>query len=108
MSIEDIVKMYEKLPQGGAFLDILENKSIDSVFLNGLMASATPIFFASLAVVVLLYLFLMMLMRLAISIMICVWLCRLRRKKKRNLFSFSLQVIGVLLNMDSAIMPARF
>jgi transcription-repair coupling factor (superfamily II helicase) len=49
MSIEDIVKMYEKLPQGGAFLDILENKSIDSVFLNGLMASATPIFFASLA-----------------------------------------------------------
>ena len=49
MSIEDIVKMYEKLPQGGAFLDILGNNSVHDVFLRGLMASATPVFFASLA-----------------------------------------------------------
>lgn len=49
MSIEDIIKMYEKLPQGGAFLDILGNNSVHDVFLRGLMASATPVFFASLA-----------------------------------------------------------
>jgi transcription-repair coupling factor (superfamily II helicase) len=37
------------LPQGGAFVKLLENKHVKSIFLRGLVASSAPMFFASVA-----------------------------------------------------------
>lgn len=37
------------LPQGEAFVKLLENKSINNVFLRGLVASSAPMFFASIS-----------------------------------------------------------
>ena len=49
MRIQDIQKLYAMLPQAGAILKIQEDKSVKTVFLQGLVASAAPMFFASIA-----------------------------------------------------------
>ena len=49
MKIQDIQKLYAMLPQAGAIQKIQKDKSIRTVFLQGLVASATPMFFASIA-----------------------------------------------------------
>lgn len=49
MTIQDIQQLYGSLPQGGALVKSLENKSVKTVFLQGLVASSAPIFFASIA-----------------------------------------------------------
>ena len=49
MEIHHIQRLYEKSPRVQAFLKSLENKSNRFVFLEGLFASAVPLFFASLA-----------------------------------------------------------
>ena len=48
MEIQHIENLYSVLPQAGAFLKVLEDKSVKTVFLQGLLASAPPLFFASL------------------------------------------------------------
>ena len=48
MEIEDILKLYEAMPQVKALRKVLEDKSTKHVFLKGLMASATPLVFASM------------------------------------------------------------
>ena len=48
MNIQDIQKLYGVLPQGDALMKTMEEKSVRTVFLQGLLASATPMFFASL------------------------------------------------------------
>lgn len=49
MNIQDLQQLYALLPQVGALLKVLEDKSAKTVFLQGLVASATPMFFASVA-----------------------------------------------------------
>ena len=49
MKIQDIQKLYAMLPQAGAIQQIQEDKSVRTVFLQGLVASAAPMFFASIA-----------------------------------------------------------
>lgn len=49
MNIQDINELYAVLPQGGALMKTIEEKSVRTVFLQGLLASATPMFFASIA-----------------------------------------------------------
>ena len=49
MKIQDIQKLYAMLPQAGAILKIQEDKSVKTVFLQGLVASAASMFFASIA-----------------------------------------------------------
>ena len=49
MKIQDIQKLYAMLPQAGAIQKIQKDKSIRTVFLQGLVASAAPMFFASIA-----------------------------------------------------------
>lgn len=49
MNIQDLQQLYALLPQVGALLKVLEDKSAKTVFLQGLVASATPMFFASIA-----------------------------------------------------------
>ncbi len=49
MDIKVLQQLYANLPQGGAFAQILENKSINTVFLRGLVASSAPMFFSSVA-----------------------------------------------------------
>lgn len=48
MNIQDIQKLYGVLPQGDALMKTMEEKSVRTVFLQGLLASATPMFFASM------------------------------------------------------------
>ena len=48
MNIQDIQKLYGVLPQGNALIKTMEEKSVRTVFLQGLLASATPMFFASI------------------------------------------------------------
>ena len=48
MSIQDIQKLYGVLPQGNALIKTMEEKSVRTIFLQGLLASATPMFFASI------------------------------------------------------------
>ena len=48
MEIKKIQKLYGSLPQAGAFLKTLEDKSATTVFLKGLLASAAPLFFSSI------------------------------------------------------------
>jgi len=48
MKIQDICNLYGASPQAGALLKVLENKSANHVFLQGLLASAAPMFFASI------------------------------------------------------------
>jgi transcription-repair coupling factor (superfamily II helicase) len=49
MKIQDINCLYGASPQAGALLKILENKSVNRVFLQGLLASSVPMLFASVA-----------------------------------------------------------
>ena len=48
MNIQDIQKLYGVLPQGNALIKTMEGKSVQTIFLQGLLASATPMFFASI------------------------------------------------------------
>ena len=48
MNIQDIQKLYGALPQGNALIKTMEEKSVRTIFLQGLLASATPMFFASI------------------------------------------------------------
>ena len=49
MKIQDLLTIYAKSPQAGALAKVLEDSSVKSVFLQGLVASATPVLFASVA-----------------------------------------------------------
>ncbi len=48
MNIQDIQKLYGVLPQGNALIKTMEEKLVRTIFLQGLLASATPMFFASI------------------------------------------------------------
>ena len=48
MNIQDIQKLYGVLPQGDALMKTMEEKSVRTVFLQGLLASNTPMFFDSI------------------------------------------------------------
>lgn len=49
MNIEQLERLYGKLPQASALLKLLEKKSAKTIFLQGLLASSTPMLFASMA-----------------------------------------------------------
>ena len=49
MKIQDIQKLYATLPQVGALIKTQEDKSIKTILLQGLVASAAPMLFASIA-----------------------------------------------------------
>lgn len=49
MKIQDVSHLYGVSPQAGALLKVLEDRSVSHVFLQGLLASATPVLFASVA-----------------------------------------------------------
>ena len=49
MIIQDIQQLYGASPQAGALRKALEDKSVKTVFLQGLMASAAPMLFAGMA-----------------------------------------------------------
>ena len=49
MTIQDLQQLYATLPQCGAFVKLLEDKSVKNVFLQGLVASSAPLFFSSAA-----------------------------------------------------------
>lgn len=49
MKIQDIQKLYATLPQVGTLIKTQEDKSIKTIFLQGLVASAAPMLFASIA-----------------------------------------------------------
>ena len=49
MRIQDVSHLYGVSPQAGALLKVLEDRSVSHVFLQGLLASATPVLFASVA-----------------------------------------------------------
>lgn len=49
MNIQYIQQLYEDTPQVGALKKAVENKSIKTIFLQGLIASAAPMLFASIA-----------------------------------------------------------
>ena len=49
MEIHDIAKLYAMLPQVGALRHVLENKSKEDVFLEGLVGSSQPLLFAALS-----------------------------------------------------------
>ena len=48
MTIQEIEKIYQRSPQAKAFMDLLKKKSVRSVFLEGLVCSSAPVFFAPL------------------------------------------------------------
>ena len=48
MDIKDIVKQYASLPQAKGLVHELGKKSVRTVFLDGLLASSAPLFFASI------------------------------------------------------------
>ena len=49
MEIKEISKLYEVLPQCGAFLKAIGDKSVRHVYLKGLLASSASVFFAAVA-----------------------------------------------------------
>lgn len=49
MKIQDISELYGRLPQTGAFLEQMKDRSVRTVFLQGLVSSAVPLFFSALA-----------------------------------------------------------
>ena len=49
MKIQDISKLYGRLPQTGAFFKLEEDSSVRTFFLQGLVSSAVPLFFSALA-----------------------------------------------------------
>ena len=48
MTLQDIDKSYGSSPQAKALLNLLDKKTVKTVFLKGLVCSSTPIFFASM------------------------------------------------------------
>ena len=48
MNINDMAALYGKLPQSAAFLKLVADKKIGNISAQGLVASAAPVFFASL------------------------------------------------------------
>ena len=48
MNINDMAALYGKLPQSAAFLKLVADKNIGNISAQGLVASAAPVFFASL------------------------------------------------------------
>ena len=48
MKIQELLKIYAKLPQVGALADIMGKKSVKTIFLEGLMCSSAPMVFAAL------------------------------------------------------------
>ena len=49
MEIKEISKIYSALPQCGAFLNVIADKSVGHVYLKGLLASSASVFFAAVA-----------------------------------------------------------
>ena len=49
MDIRELQQRYVKAPQAAALLKLLEDEKAENIFLQGLMASATPLFFAAVA-----------------------------------------------------------
>ena len=49
MKIDELRQRYSALPQCGAFLATLADTEVRSVFLDGLVASAAPLFFSALS-----------------------------------------------------------
>ena len=49
MEIREISNIYAALPQCGAFLKAIEDKSVGHVFLKGMLASSASVFFAAVA-----------------------------------------------------------
>lgn len=49
MNIQEISDLYAKSPQVAALARLLEDKSVKTVFLQGLVASAAPMMFASVS-----------------------------------------------------------
>ena len=49
MEIREISNVYTALPQCGAFLKAISDESVRHVFLSGLLASSTPVFFSAVA-----------------------------------------------------------
>lgn len=49
MTIQDLQHLYGASPQAGALIHALEDKSVRNVFLQGLLASSTPLFFSGIA-----------------------------------------------------------
>ena len=49
MEIQEISKLYTALPQCGAFLNTISDKSVGHVFLKGMLASSASVFFAAIA-----------------------------------------------------------
>ena len=47
MEIKEISSIYSALPQCGAFLNIISDKSMRHVYLKGLLASSASVFFAA-------------------------------------------------------------
>ena len=50
MKIEELLQLYARSPQVGALAEVLRKKSVQTVFLDGLVASSTAMTFASLSV----------------------------------------------------------
>ena len=48
MTIREICDMYGSTPQAAAFLTLQKDRQVKSIFLQGLVCSSTPLFFASL------------------------------------------------------------
>ena len=48
MKIQDLLKRYAMLPQVGVLADMLEKKSVKTIFLEGLMCSSAPMLFGAL------------------------------------------------------------
>ncbi len=48
MKIEEVKRLYGKLPQATALLKLLEKKSVKTIFLEGLMGSGVPMLFSSI------------------------------------------------------------
>ena len=49
MDIKELLKLYGSKPQAGAFVETLRKKSVKTIFLQGLVASSMPLFFASVS-----------------------------------------------------------
>lgn len=49
MEIQEIQSLYASVPQTGALLKLLNDKTVKTIVLDGLLASATPLFFSGLA-----------------------------------------------------------
>lgn len=49
MKIQDTTKLYASLPQAGALTKVLKDDTAQTVFLQGLLASAAPLLFSAIA-----------------------------------------------------------